>query len=210
VSGLPRIAEYELPAAGELPEGRVAWPVEADRAALLIHDMQNYFVRAFAAGSPIEPAIANIRAIRERCDGRGIPVYYTAQPGGQDRRDRGLQAEFWGPGMTRDDDQPAIVAGLEPGDGHLVLTKWRYSAFQRTTLEHLMRARRRDQLIICGVFAHIGCLTTALDAFMRDVEPFMVADAVADFSRQQHDLALTYVAGRCGVVTTTARLLKDL
>ncbi len=89
-----------------------------------------------------------------------------------------------------------------------MLTKWRYSAFQRTTLEHLLRARKRDQLIICGVFAHIGCMTTAVDAFMRDVEPFMVADGVADFSREKHDLALTYVAERCGVVTTTARLLR--
>jgi len=208
--GLPKIAVYALPADAELAPGRVSWRIETTRAALLIHDMQNYFVRAFAAGSPIEPAIANMRALRDLCDARDMPVFYTAQPGGQDRRDRGLQADLWGPGMTRDHGDPAIVSGLEPTERHVVLTKWRYSAFQRTTLAQMLRARGRDQLIICGVFAHIGCMTTALDAFMRDVQPFMVADAVADFSREKHDLALTYVADRCGVVTTTARLLRDL
>ncbi len=38
-------------------------------------------------------------------------------------------------------------------------------------------------------------MTTATDAFMRDIKPFMVADALADFSRDEHLMSLKYVAG---------------
>ena len=53
-------------------------------------------------------------------------------------------------------------------------------------------------------------MVTAVDAFMRDVQPFLVADAVADFSRDHHDQALAWTASRCGVVTTTAAVSSAL
>lgn len=208
---LPRIPPYDLPLASELPPAQVPWRPEIGRAILLIHDMQNYFVQAFTPDrAPVAPLVTHILALRDHCDHVGIPVFYSAQPGRQDPRDRGLQTDFWGPGMT---DSPAcrdIVAALAPRDTHQVLTKWRYSAFQRTNLEPMMRARGRDQIIVCGLYAQIGCLLTAADAFMRDIQPFLVADAVADFSRENHDMALSYAAGRCARVCTVAALIDLL
>lgn len=208
--GLPQIAPYALPTLEEIPAAKVPWQIERRRAALLIHDMQNYFVNAFGGNDTIAQAIGNVRVLRGLCDEIGVPVFYTAQPGAQDPQDRGLQADFWGPGMPATDNLPGIVTALAPDPEHIVLTKWRYSAFQRTTLEPMLRARGRDQLIVCGVFAHIGCLMTAADAFMRDIEPFFVADGIADFSREKHDLAVTYAAERCASPTTTATLLTTL
>lgn len=208
---LPKIAPYALPTAEELPPPRVPWRVEAGRAALLIHDMQNYFLRAFTPDAPpLVPALANIRALRETCDALGIPVFHSAQPGHQDPRDRGLQSDFWGPGMDDAEENRGITPALAPESRHILLTKWRYSAFQRTNLEAMLKARGRDQLIVTGVYGHIGCLLSTAEAFMRDVQPFFAADAVADFSREKHDLAVTYAAERCAVVATTAALIDDL
>lgn len=208
---LPKIQSYVLPRPEELPAPRVSWQPDSSRLALLVHDMQNYFVRAFPAGdAPIAPVIANIAALRQACDDAGIPVFYTAQPGNQDPRDRGLQREFWGPGMTDAPEHQSIVDALTPLPHHIVLTKWRYSAFQRTNLEPMLRARGRTQLIVCGVYAHIGCLLSTADAFMHDIEPFYVADAVADFSRERHDFAVDYASTRCAVVTDTASLIAAL
>ncbi|MDF3607751.1 isochorismatase family protein [Paracoccus sp. DMF-8] len=211
MAGLPRIAPYPLPTDAELPRARAGWQIETHRAALLIHDMQHYFLRRFPEQeSPLAPVIANIARLAEHARAVGIPVFYTAQRGNQDRRDRGLQADLWGPGMTASPEDQDIIPGLTPEPGDFVLVKHRYSAFQRSNLADLMRARQRDQLIITGVYAHIGCMLTAGEAFQLDIQPFLAADALADFSRQDHDLALDWVAGSCGVPLTTRTLIAAL
>lgn len=93
-----------------------------------------------------------------------------------------------------------------PRDGDTLLTKWKYSAFVRTDLLERLREQGRDQLVVTGVYAHIGVLMTARYAWMRDVQAFVVADAVADFSEREHRMALEWAAGRCAVVTTTDRV----
>jgi bifunctional isochorismate lyase/aryl carrier protein len=171
--------------------------------------MQHYFLAAFPpAAEPLQGATANLARLLAWARTAGVPVFYTAQHGNQDRRDRGLQAELWGPGMRAVPEHEQVVAALAPQPGDQVLTKHRYSAFQRSSLETLMRVRGRDQLVITGVYAHIGCLCTAAEAFQRDIEPFFVADALADFSREKHDMALQWVAATCGQVLTTAQLLQ--
>lgn len=208
---LPQISPYPLPLESEIPAARGPWKVERNRAALLIHDMQNYFLRIYEGNaSPLLPAIDNIARLASHCRTVGIPVFYTAQNGDQDRRDRGLQADIWGPGMTSAPEHQSITASLTPQAGDIVLVKHRYSAFQRSNLETLMRARGRDQLVICGVYAHIGCMLTAAEAFQRDIEAYMAADALADFSREKHDLAVAYVAERCGVPLSARQLLELL
>ncbi|MFE5140463.1 isochorismatase family protein [Streptomyces fagopyri] len=57
--------------------------------------------------------------------------------------------------------------------------------------------------------AHLGIPLTTADAFMHDIQPFVVADAVAGFSAGDHSMALRWVA-RTGVVCTTDQLLREL
>ncbi|MBW6528623.1 isochorismatase family protein [Sphingomonas sp. RHCKR7] len=203
---IPDIAAYALADIAPSVPDKVGWALEPGRAALLIHDMQRYFVDFYGEDSALAAElVGNVRRLKMRCVARGIPVIYTAQPAVQPPAERGLLTDMWGPGLTRADPSlAAIVPALAPAPDDLVLTKWRYSAFQRSPLEERMRAWGRDQLLICGVYAHIGCLTTALDAFMRDIQPFLVADALGDFSARDHRMALDYVAGRCGRVVRLA------
>lgn len=208
---LPKISEYALPQAAELPPPRGPWQPQRDRVALLVHDMQRYFLAAFDAGSaPLAPAVANIARLLAHCRATGIPVFYTAQRGNQVRCDRGLQADLWGPGMRALAEHEEILPALAPVDGEHVLVKHRYSAFQRSNLGTMLRARDRDQLLVTGVYAHIGCTATMVDAFQHDIEAFIAADAVADFSRADHDLALHWIARTCGVPMTTEQLLGAL
>lgn len=212
---LPKIAPYSY--REQEHQNRVNWRVDPARAALLVHDMQRYFVRAFELerdGQPlpdaqINIAIANIRRLLDAAHAANIPVYYTAQPPRQNPADRRLLTDFWGDGL-QDDENARILDELAPTEADTVLTKWRYSAFVRSPLEEQLKDLGRDQLIIGGIYAHIGCLTTALEAFMRDIQPFMVADALADFTEKEHRMACEYASGRCARVLNTAEALEHI
>lgn len=209
--GLPTVPAYALPIEAEIPASRAQWTLERDRAALLVHDMQGYFLRPYASDAePLPGLISHIARLIAAARAAGAPVFYTAQHGDQDRRDRGLQADLWGTGMSRAPEHEDILSELAPAPGDFPLVKHRYSAFQRSNLESLMRARGRDQLIVCGVYAHIGCQLTAAEAFQRDIEPFFVADAVGDFSREKHMEAVAWAAAVCAVATSTGRILDRL
>ncbi|MCS2166825.1 isochorismatase [Scandinavium manionii] len=205
---IPKLQAYALPTAADIPANKVDWAFEPTRAALLIHDMQEYFLNFWGENSAMmETVVANIKALRDFAKKHNIPVYYTAQPKEQSDEDRALLNDMWGPGLTRSPEQQRVIAALAPDEADTVLVKWRYSAFHRSPLEEMLKESGRNQLIITGVYAHIGCMTTATDAFMRDIKPFFVADALADFNREEHLMSLKYVAGRSGRVVMTEELL---
>jgi trans-2,3-dihydro-3-hydroxyanthranilic acid synthase len=210
-TGIPVIDPYPMPAAQSLPRNTATWTLDPRRAVLLLHDMQQYFLSPFPPGtSPVTELVRNAAALRQRCADLGIPVAYTAQPGAMTPHQRGLLRDFWGPGMTAGPAHRDIVEPLAPRPGDWRFTKWRYSAFHNSELLLRIRGSGRDQIIVCGVYAHVGILMTVSEAFAHDIQPFLPADAVADFTAEDHHMALRYAARRCAVVRTTADLLGAL
>ena len=61
--------------------------------------------------------LANVARLRAEARPLGIPVLYTAQPGGQSPGERGLQQDFWGPGLPADAARRGIADALAPGPG---------------------------------------------------------------------------------------------
>lgn len=208
---IPVVEPYVLPRPDEIPDNTAPWTVDPSRAALLVHDMQEFFLRGFPdTASPLRALKANCARLRDACRAAGVPVAYTAQPGGMTREQRGLLDAIWGPGMSTDPADRALAPELAAAPGEKVVTKWRYSAFHASDLAEWLAAHGRDQLVLCGVYAHIGILATAVDSFSRDVETFLVADAVADFSAAHHARALEHAARTCAVVAPTERVLAAL
>lgn len=200
---LPKIRPYTYTVTDH--PNKVTWSLDPQRAALLVHDMQNHFVDVFdrsEASAQINVAIRHIAGMLGHARENGMPVYYTAQPPRQNPKDRQLLTDFWGAGLA-EDSAARIIDELTPEEGDTLLTKWRYSAFAKSDFEDQLRASGRDQLVICGVYAHIGCLTTATDAFMRDIQPFFVYDSLADFSSEEHTMACDYAAARCARVVSS-------
>ncbi|MEN1969321.1 isochorismatase family protein [Lentibacillus sp. N15] len=205
------IPSYQMPNVSDLPSNKVSWEIDPNRAVLLIHDMQNYFLNFYDREQPpITELVHHIECLKQQCEEQAIPVVYTAQPGNQNPTDRAFLTDFWGEGLADDVAQTAIIDALQPAVNDLKLTKWRYSAFKKSDFLNILQEQGRDQLIICGVYAHIGCMLTAADAFMYDVQPFFIADAVADFSLDEHKMAMEYIAKRCGMTIATKDVIHML
>lgn len=63
---IPKLQAYALPESHDIPQNKVDWAFEPQRAALLIHDMQDYFVSFWGENCPMmEQVIANIAALRD-------------------------------------------------------------------------------------------------------------------------------------------------
>src|SRR5690606_10317189 len=142
-AALATVAPSGLPRPAELPNNRVACQPEPEPAVLLVHDMERHFVGQFTPGrEPLSKVVENISLLSRQARAAGIPVVYCAQPGPQTPEQRGLQLEWWGTGVA-DPEQAEIIDELRPEPGDVLLTKWRYSAFQRTELAEMMQDWQR-------------------------------------------------------------------
>lgn len=119
--GIPMIAEYDLPTVDLLPSNTATWRIDPDRAVLLIHDMQRYFLEPLPV-SLRQVLVRNVAAIRDRSVAAGIPIAYTAQPGSMTQEQRGLLKDFGARGcaLTRSTVRSSIpllrtrVTGCSP------------------------------------------------------------------------------------------------
>jgi len=185
--------------------------VDPARAALLILDMQEYCLRPFPAGQPpVTDLVGNASRLRRRCAESGIPVSYTSRPDAASQPEGGAWVDFWKPDTAHRHGFTGVTEPLAPAPHDRVFTTWRHSAFHAADLAEFLATDGRDQLILCGVYAHVGILVTACDALARDLRVFLVADAVADLSPTHHRLALVQAAQRSAVTPITNTVLEWL
>ena len=187
---------------------KVDWGIERERCALLIHDMQQHYLQALPPDER-EQLTANIRRIGRACVQHGVPIFATQVPAGLDSRERGLMLDMWGKGPSPDGHAIAPELGLAEHNVRL-LTKRSYSAFYGNDFDVLLRRLRRDTIIVVGVYTSIGCYCSAVDAFMRDIRAFLVADAMADLHPADHEAGIAMAARTCARVTDTGNLCDAL
>ena len=202
------IGAYALPGEEQLAKNKVTWPIIAHECALVIHDMQNFWLGFYEDASAL---LGNVVSLRRHCKALGMPVIYTEAEKPRNLAERALGLEMWGPGLGAEhltNHDRAIASALAPSHDDYVVRKPRYSGFFKTDLEDILAKTNRKQIVLAGVFAHHGVLLTAADAYMRNIKVSLVTDATGDYSRQDHERALDYVAEVCGTLVTTQCVLS--
>jgi nicotinamidase-related amidase len=184
-----------------LPHARI----KPTNTALLVIDMERDFVDAGAVqetpgGRALIPIINALGAWARR---HAVPVIFTLEMHRPDRSDYGIELEFDPVHCLEGTEGCALVDGLEvrPGD-HRVTGKRRYDAFHGTDLDVLLRSRRIENLVCCGVTTHVCVMSTVFSARHRDYRVLLPRDAVAAVSPDHQAAALLCMSDVFAYITT--------
>lgn len=160
-----------------------------ERSALLVLDMQRYFVEreSHAFVPSAEAIIPRIRRLVSAYSEQGLPVIFTRHL--NTPRDAGRMAVWWRDLINRDDRSSELVLDLPPRVG-IIIEKSQYDAFYRTSLEEILKERGVEQLVICGLMTHLCCETTARAAFVRGFEVLFPVDGTATYNEEFHRATL--------------------
>jgi nicotinamidase-related amidase len=194
------------------PYNRSSLRMEPAKAALLVVDMQNFFMDpaspTYTCGGPA--ILPNVEKLIARFRNAGRPVIYTRHVHHPDRMDAGIMGWWW-EGMCREGTPESEVhAHIAPLPDEKVVLKHRYSAFFDTELGTVLRCLKVEDLVIAGLMTNLCCESTARDAYYRDYRVFFPADATGTINEEMHLASLLNLSFGFAVISTTKGLIKGL
>jgi len=186
-----------------------ASPFEPKRSALLVLDMQDYFLDpASHAFIPSAPAILpHICELTQAYIAHELPVIFSRHLNTD--QNAGQMAVWWRDLLTADHPHSAITSQLDPASG-ILIEKSQYDAFFDTSLEEDLRTRHVEQVVVCGVMTHLCCESTARSAFVRGFEVFFLVDGTATYNQAFHRATLLNLSHGFATLMLTKDVLASL
>ena len=156
-----------------------------ERSALLIIDMQKYFLesssRAYIpSAETILPGVKKLISIYSK---KSLPVIFTLHSNTKENEE--MMGKWWPKLIREGSPESNIMSELEVPEG-IVIEKNQYDAFYNTNLEKILQEKNISQIIICGVMTNVCCETTARSAFVRGFEVFFCIDGTATYNEDHH------------------------
>lgn len=194
--------------------------LDGEHTALLVVDMQRYFMEEpYAGACPVaREVVPNVNRLAAELRSRGgLVVWLQNATPDEDAESWSVLRERFSDGAARArwDALHEGAGGFElwpdlevdPGDARVV--KQRYSAFipGSSNLDPLLRERGIDSLLITGVATNVCCESTARDAMMLNYRVLMVSDGCAAATDREHAAALGSFYLFFGDVQTTDEVI---
>lgn len=199
----------------------MATPVNIEKTALLLIDLQNDFIHpdgAYARGGQTSAAIAALperllpltKAMREG-GGWIVSTQFTLVPGKGGVPFISPHLKAMRPFLGTGDFAPGswgnrTVDALQPVD--IAVEKVAYSAFYMSRLEFALSRAGVETLIVGGIVTNGGVASTVRDAHVRDFGTIVLGDGCAAFSDAAHDAAIGSLATISPVMTCAEALQR--
>ena len=185
--------------------------------------MQNDVVMdggAFASsGSPAhcreQNAIANVARLADACRAKGIPVihvWFLVEPGapGLTLNAPLFEGVVESKAVVRGTWGAQPVPGLEPRPGDHVVSKMRMSAWEGTNLETVLKAEKRDIVIVTGAWTNMSIEHTARTGADKGYVMIVPEDGCSTMNADWHKASINYALQNVSAVTAVDDVLRAL
>jgi len=176
------------------------------KTAVLVIDMINDFVTGVFKNERAAKIIPNIKKLLYFARKHGTPIVYAT-----DAHTPNLDPEFqvWEPHAAKGSWGAEIIDELKPEKSDFHVFKRKYSAFQGTDLDMLLRELKVNTLILTGVVTDICIQHTAADAFFRGYKIIVPRDCVEAVDAPTQEAAIKFLIKAYGSeITTSNELMK--
>ena len=188
--------------------------LDAARTCLLLFDfLVGHAEKDAAIRERYVPVLANAAKLLAAARASGAMVAYACA---DHRADRATHA----PIITDSENRPPLITGgtpeaeivpeLAPRPGEYVVPKHRWSAFHGTYLDHALRTRGADTVVLSGGTTEIGVASTAYAARDLGYNLVIASDACTSPKHEVHLQFMHEVLPRLARVRTTAQVVEML
>src|SRR6202453_1808213 len=183
--------------------------LDPEKTALVLIDLQNAVVGMNPAPHTAAQVVENSRKLAEAFRVHGAPVVYVRV----DLNDF-MKHPVDQPHNLGDKPLPAAAseiapsAGFQPGD--ILLTKRHWGAFAGTDLEHQLKTRGVDTVVLTGISTNAGVESTARQGTGLGFGFVVVEDACSGQDGEQHRFACEKILPRLCRVRSTNEVLAAL
>lgn len=176
------------------------------RTAVIVIDMINDFVTGVFKSDRAVKIIPDIKNLLGYARRLRAPVVYVT-----DSHLPQIDHEFdvWGRHAEAGSWGAEVIDELKPEKGDFQVFKRKYSAFQGTDLDQLLRELKIDTVVLIGVVTDICIQHTAADAFFRGYKIVIPEDCVEAVDAVTQEAALRFMRKAYrSEITTSKELLK--
>jgi ureidoacrylate peracid hydrolase len=188
-------------------------PITRANTALVLHDMQNDFIKESLSKPEMQAVVQRTRALIDLAHSLQMPVIYTRVETDPSIGFPSERAPYLGrPGSICVKATPGaeIIDDLKPRSDDYIVTKVRSSAFYQTKLDTLLRVKGVWILVVAGGSTNWGVEWLARDAKCRDLMTIALRDCTYSATPEAQAASLANIDDFIGCVMNQDEVVQML
>lgn len=188
-------------------------PITRANTALVLHDMQNDFIKESLSKPEMQAVVKRTRALIDLAHSLQMPVIYTrveTDPAIGFPRERAPYLQRPGSICVKGTPGAEIIDDLKPRSDDYIVTKVRSSAFYQTKLDTLLRVKGVWILVTAGGSTNWGVEWLARDAKCRDLLTVALRDCTYSATPEAQAASLANIDDFIGCVLNQDEVMQML